>query len=643
YVEYKEQLDGLEVSYYVHKKWDRDTVYRSFGKTPDMIRFFENRLGVKFPWAKYAQVTAANFIFGGMENVSATTQTDATLHDSKAHLDFDSDGLVSHELAHMWIGDLVTCRTWTHGWLNEGGASQLQNEWKLHDRGYDEYLYDQYGKQMDYFEEDKEKYRRPIVYNMWEHGGDMFDHHLYPGAAWRYYMLKHLLGPDRWWRMLGEWLTRFAHRSVYTHDFEAFITEYTGEDYGWFFEQWLYKAGYPECKVECSYNDELGEVQLRIEQTQSSSDGITPSVFRFPLKIEIVDHSGRHSRYSEQITDRVHTFIYRYSKRPRQIVLDPDYEVLVDWTIEKPEDMWIDQLLSGSNVIQRIRAAKALGKKATPKALEALGKALVLDKFWGVKAEVAKTLGSLRTESALVELLKGIDVDSTKARTAVARALGEFYRNSAAFEALSKLLHDRESYFVCAAAAASIGQTKHEAAYDLLIAELKRSPQSWHNVIIQGIVEGLVATEKEEAIAVLLELLRPGTDDYVRRVVPRGLAVLGRRYKKEHPEIKEELIKLLNDASYRVRVNAILAAKEYEDPELIPALQRLADGEVDSTLVRYSREAIRHLNRKREARELESLRRAYEELERTTRNLQDRLSKLEAQLSTKDDGLRAPP
>ena len=114
YVEYKVDVDGLEVSYYVHKKWNKETVYRSFGKTPEMVKFFESKLGVKFPWAKYAQVTAANFLIGGMENTSATTQTDGTLHDEKTHKDSDSDGLVSHELAHSWGGDLVTCRTWSH-------------------------------------------------------------------------------------------------------------------------------------------------------------------------------------------------------------------------------------------------------------------------------------------------------------------------------------------------------------------------------------------------------------------------------------------------------------------------------------------------------------------------------------------------
>ena len=85
-VEYKEDADGLEVSFYAHPKWDKETVYRSYEKTPDMVKFFVEKLN-PFPWDKYAQVTAALFVAGGMENVSATTQTDATFHDEKAHLD----------------------------------------------------------------------------------------------------------------------------------------------------------------------------------------------------------------------------------------------------------------------------------------------------------------------------------------------------------------------------------------------------------------------------------------------------------------------------------------------------------------------------------------------------------------------------
>ncbi|MFW9909163.1 MAG: M1 family aminopeptidase [Candidatus Thorarchaeota archaeon] len=630
YVEYKEDLHGLEVSYYAHKRWDRETVYRSFGKTPKMIEFFEEKLGVKYPWAKYAQVTAAYFLIGGMENTSATTQTDATLHDEKTEKDYQSDGLVAHELAHMWGGDLVTCRTWSHGWLNEGWGTQMQNEWKLHDKGYDEYLYEQYGKQTSYFDEDKNKYRRPIVQNEWERGSDVFDRHLYPGAAWRYYMLKHLVGEDRWWKILGQWMTRFAHKSPYTHDLEALFTEMTGEDHGWFFEQWLYKAGYPECKIECTFDDELGHALVKVEQTQKHDDGMTPKVFKFPLTIEFVDEEGERIRYKVQVNERIHSFYYSIAKNPKQILVDPDYTVLMDWDITKPEPMWIEQLHHGKNVIQKIKAAQALGKKATPKALEALGKSLINDAFWGVQAEVAKVLGEVKSESALDQLLKGVNVKDSRARTDVARALGQFYQNDRAFEALEKLLRDSDSYFVVASAATSIGKTNHKLAFEILKQHLKTASPSWTEIVRRGYISGIKETGKSEAIDILKEYVKPGIPDEIRRTAPMELAFLGKKFKKKHPEVKEIIEKLLYDRSYKVQIGAINASRTYGDAGLIPSLKKVAESYTESDIIRGAREAIRELGKKKDTTEIASIRKSVEELERENRELKDRLTKVEA-------------
>jgi len=638
YVEYKEDLDGLEVSYYVHKKWDRDTVYRSFGKTPEMIKFFESKLGVKFPWVKYAQVTAANFLIGGMENASATTQTDGTLHDEKAHSDIESDGLVAHELAHMWGGDLVTCRTWSHGWLNEGWGTQMQNEWKRHDKGDEEYLYDQYGKQKSYFDEDKNRYRRPIVKNEWERGSDVFDAHLYPGAAWRYYMLKHLVGEDRWWKILGEWLTRFSYKAAYTHDLESLFTEMTGEDYGWFFEQWLYKAGYPECKIKIEYNNELVDyVHVRVEQTQKTDDGMTPEVFLFPLTVEFVNSDGTRTRCAMQINERVNGFYYPVKNKPLQVVIDPDYTTLMDWEIEKPEPMWIEQLCKGTNTIQKIKAAQALGKKATPKAVEALGKVLLEETFWGTQVEIAKVLGSIKSESALEWLLKATTIKDTKARTAIATALGKFYRSDRALSALKKLLDDTESYFVVAAAAASIGKIQHDSSFDVLSKFLKHCPPSWHDVIEIGCLEGIAATEKKEAIDILKKYLELGTSDLIRRMVPDMLAPLGKRFKKEHPEIGSLIEKHILDKSYRVQAMAISASTKLEDPSLIPTLSKLAEQAAESGIVRRCRVAIRDLSKKKEPKEIDSLKKSIEELQRENRELKDRLDKIEVMLEKKEE------
>ena len=109
------------------------------GQDPAMIRFFGEKTGQPYPYAKYAQVCVPDFIAGGMENITATTMTDIALHDEIAELEGDADGLVSHELAHQWFGDLLTCKDWSHIWLNEGFASYFGPLFTEHDRGEDEF------------------------------------------------------------------------------------------------------------------------------------------------------------------------------------------------------------------------------------------------------------------------------------------------------------------------------------------------------------------------------------------------------------------------------------------------------------------------------------------------------------------------
>src|SRR5205823_13843748 len=139
---------------------------RSLGRTPEMIGFFSDFLGVRYPYRSYAQVCVHDFIFGGMENTTATTLTVDTLHDARAHLDYSSEPLVAHELAHQWFGDLLTCRDCAQGWLNEGFATYFEILWREHAEGEDAADYDRLLDHEAYFDEDEARYRRPIVANV---------------------------------------------------------------------------------------------------------------------------------------------------------------------------------------------------------------------------------------------------------------------------------------------------------------------------------------------------------------------------------------------------------------------------------------------------------------------------------------------
>jgi aminopeptidase N len=101
------------------------------------VEFFEKTIGIDYPYAKYAQVTVQDYIYGGMENTSATVMNMRMLYDERTELTRKEQNLVAHELAHQWWGDMLTCREWSHMWLNEGFATYYAYLYKEHHDGDD--------------------------------------------------------------------------------------------------------------------------------------------------------------------------------------------------------------------------------------------------------------------------------------------------------------------------------------------------------------------------------------------------------------------------------------------------------------------------------------------------------------------------
>ena len=111
-----------------------------------MLGFFEEEIGIPYPWAKYYQVCVQDFVVGGMENTSCTTLTDYTLFTDATENIRTSEGLIAHELAHQWFGDFVTCKDWSHIWLNESFATYYQSLYNAHKNGRDSMLLELYGR-----------------------------------------------------------------------------------------------------------------------------------------------------------------------------------------------------------------------------------------------------------------------------------------------------------------------------------------------------------------------------------------------------------------------------------------------------------------------------------------------------------------
>lgn len=619
---------GVPVTFHVPPGREADAL-RSFSNTLEMLRLFEEKTGEPYPYEKYAQITVADFIFGGMENTSATTLTENTLHDARAHLDFSSDSLVAHELAHQWFGDLLTCRDWSQAWLNEGFATYFEAVWKEAKEGRDEMLLDLHRKALDYFEEDSGSYRRPIVTTAYEAPIELFDRHLYEKAALVLHTLRSQLGDELFWKGVRHYVARHKGRSVVTDDLARAFEEATGRNLDRFFEQWVRGAGYPQFKVSFDWDSETRIGRLRVQQTQAPSDGASgESVFEVEVPVEVVTASGRVT-HRIAITERDQAFHFASEERPLFVAFDKGNGVLKSLEFERGTETLAAALERDEDPVGRIRAAESLGKIGSAEAVAALRRAVLEDRCHGVQAAAAAALGKARGDAAREALFAALGIENPKARRAVVRALGEFRADEAVAARLASILERGDaSYFVEAEAARSLGKTKSKAAFDPIVRALAK--ESHVDVIRQLAFAGLAELEDERGIAIAKEWAARGKPDAARAGAVLAIGKLG----EGKSDARDFLVALLDDPSFRVKLAAVSALSEIRDEKAIPALARLRDRDLDGRVKRRASDAIERIRSEKDrSEEVRKLRQDVDKLADENRALRERLDKMEARLA----------
>src|SRR5215203_4191787 len=263
----EQSIDGIPIYNFGYPDETKE-VAATVKNLPATIKFFTEITGVKYPYAKYSQAFVEEF-GGGMENISATTQIEEMIHDERELLDQDSEGLQSHELAHQWFGDYVTCRDWGQIWLNESFATYMQAMWTERLKGHEEFLYsDIRGNHDQVLGSWAQGQRRPIVTKYFADKDAMFDNYAYPGGGSVLHMLRKHLGDKLFFASLKNYLTNNAHQPVSTEDLRIAVEETTGQSMDWFFDQWLYRMGHPIFDVTQSYDPAAKKLTLNVKQTQ---------------------------------------------------------------------------------------------------------------------------------------------------------------------------------------------------------------------------------------------------------------------------------------------------------------------------------------------------------------------------------------
>src|SRR5580658_10513456 len=485
FVEKKDTWRGIPVRYVV-PRGQEDTIDSTFSRTRQMLDLFSDKLGVPYPWAQYAQSSVNDFVEGGMENTSATTLTTRGLvaPGLAPELRRGSDDLDSHELAHQWFGDLITCRDWANIWLNEGFATYFEHYWAEQRYGADEAAYEFWQDQTGWFRQ-KRLYPVPIVTRNFtdsiEYAGNVYDK-----GGWVLKMLRTKLGDDDFFRGLHSYLETNRGQNVVTADLEKAIDHSTATNVDHFFHQWIWRAGAPKYEVGYTYDAAAHQVKLNVKQTQKVEGAV--DLFDMPVEIEIATASGRKTS-TIQVSQADETFTLPADSAPQMVLFDKGDNILKSLEFKKDAAALIYQLKNAETVPDRADAAVALGAmKDNADVVAALGNAAQHDPFWGVRAESQKALGKIGGSPAEKQILTALNDPKPWVRQVAAQELGGFTDDASLGPQLTEIATNDKAYRVRAAALNALGDIKAPNAYDVLTAAVKLD--SPDDTLRNGALEG---------------------------------------------------------------------------------------------------------------------------------------------------------
>lgn len=620
--EYKilEQKAGtIPLPYVVPPGTDDATILRGYGLTPDMVDFFEKEIGIAYPFSKYAQVVVQDYIYGGMENTTATVMNMRTLYDERTELTRTEQNLVAHELAHQWWGDMLTCREWSHMWLNEGFATYYAYLYKEHHDGDDAFRYQMRDAHRDVIKADDTE-PRPMVVDFFNRSDARNNALVYVKGASLLHMLRAILGDELYRETIRRYGEDNKHDVVETQDLMRAVREVTGENLDWFFEQWAFLAGHPKFKVTKSWDRAARVLTLKVEQTQKAG-GLVP-IFRVPLDVEIA-WSGGSAVHRIMIEEASASYYFPVPEEPTSVVFDKGDWILKTVDFPKQTGELVFEVENG-DFMTRVDAAEALAAKGSDaRTVPALRAVVLGDAYWGLRREAALSLGKIGNDAALSALLEGTSAAEGRVRLACAEALGGFHRNQKAAAQLEKMAGNDRAYGVRAAAIANLVKMRGERAARVCLDALKQESET--GVVRNAALNGLADLNDTSALDRIRPYCTTGNPRVYRHTAIGAYGRLAKQLEKEPDRRRaaEFLYPSLEDWHLRTREATIDALATIAEPSSVEALRRVATNDrLAAVRERAAKAADRvgaesaKVTARNNAADIEELKRRLESLER---------------------------
>jgi aminopeptidase N len=589
-------LGTIPVGYWVPKGRLEEGAY-AFRNTTKMVEFFSRRFDYPYPWAKYDQIAIPDHGPGAMENTTITGHRDSLLRKdpSPANLgtpDFNSyhsiwtaENLISHELAHSWFGNNLTCRSINYLWLNESFATYAHFLWDAESLGQETFDLDRQKALDEYLDYVKKSHLiRPLEYAYYDTISDMYTSEItYLKGAIVLHTLRTILGDEDFFQALSYYLHRHEFSSVTSSDFQTAIEEAVGRNLDWFFDDWVYGGGYPVFEVSYSFLPNRRLLDLSVRQVQPIVKG--QGLFTLPVEITIVTTQGK-KKETIWVKNGSDQFLLPCEGEPLMVSFDGRGALVAEVRFDKSLDELTYQVFH-DEIPGRIWAMRAMARlfPVRPKTIQAFSSILAQEYFWGLKAEAALLLGKIRTPEAERVLLQALEASDHRIRKAAALALMEFRPDFARKTLKDIILKDRHPDVV-ATAIVALAKADPAGSRDFIPAQLHRP--SWYNEIDLACLN---AFEILADLRFLPDIKRFSGGENSDRLQIAALSAW-RACAPDDRELHKILMDYAESGKYTVKWYALEALESLRIEEAMPVLERIARESGDNDMRVKAEEAF---------------------------------------------------
>ena len=383
---YKDTWRGKEVSYYLEPTY-APFAKQIFGNTPDMLEFYSNRLGVEYPWNKYAQIVARDYVSGAMENTTATLHGEQVQRTDRELLDRDYSGesVIAHELFHQWFGDYVTAESWSNITVNETMADFGEGLYLEHRDGRDAADAHYYRYANRYLASPRDATKNLVRFH-YDSQEDVFDLVSYQKGGAIMDMLRTYLGDEVFFASLQKYLKDNAFGTGEAHQMRLAFETVSGQDLNWFYNQWYFDAGHPVVTIDYAWDAARKVQSVTVKQTQPGR------AFQLPFTIDYYV-KGQAQHQAVTMTEATQTFSMALAAKPDLVNVDASKKTLWQKTDTKPMGEFAYQYAHAPTYVDRREAVAAATKEqATSAAARSVLLAGLNDKFYGIRVASLQAL-----------------------------------------------------------------------------------------------------------------------------------------------------------------------------------------------------------------------------------------------------------